>query len=366
MDFRFTEEQETLRELAREILEKEVTVERLKEIERQGDFFDRETWSKLAEANLLGLAVPEEQGGMGMGFLELCMLLAEIGRTVAPLPALPALAHAGLAIARFGSEDQKNRWLAPLAKGDAVFAAALGENASVTARRDGDAIVLDGTCSQVPAAGIAQRVFVPTELDGSQALVAIDPNGDGVTLEARLTSRHEPYFEVSLSGAAAAADDAIVADGIVDWLTERALVATAATQVGVSEKAIEITVDYLKEREQFGAPLGSLPAVQHRAADGFIALDSLRWVMWQTAWKLAEDRDASRDVWVTKFWTADAGSRIATATQHLHGGMGVDLDYPIHRYFLWAKQLELAGGSATPTLAKLGADMARTGPQELA
>jgi alkylation response protein AidB-like acyl-CoA dehydrogenase len=365
MDFRFSEEQDTLRELAREILENEVTSERLKEIEKQGDFFDRETWSRLAEANLLGLAVPEAQGGMGMGFLELCILLSEIGRAVAPLPALPALAQAGLAIARFGSEDQKDRWLAPLAKGDAVFAAALGGHSEVRARRDGDAIVLDGTCSQVPAAGIARRVLVPTELDGRQALVAIDPDGAGVSLEARKTSRHEPYFEISLAGAAAPADDALVADGIVDWLTARAQVAAAATQVGVSEKAVEITVGYLKEREQFGAPLGSLPAVQHRAADGFIALDALRWVMWQTAWKLSEEREATRDVWVTQFWTADAGSRIATATQHLHGGMGVDMDYPIHRYFLWAKQLELTGGAATPTLVQLGADMARTGPQEL-
>ena len=117
MDFHFSEEQTMLRELAREILEKEVDLERLKEIEAEGDWFDRELWGKLAEANLLGLAVPEEQGGMGMGFLELCVLLQEIGRAVAPLPALPALVYGGLAIARFGSEAQQERWLAPLASG---------------------------------------------------------------------------------------------------------------------------------------------------------------------------------------------------------------------------------------------------------
>ena len=365
MDFRFSEEQEALQQLAREILEKEVSIERLKEIEQQGDFFDRETWARLAESNLLGLAIPEAQGGMGMGFLELCELLVEVGRTVAPLPALPTLVHAGLAIARFGDDAQRERWLAPLARGEALFATALGDDSAVQARRQGDAILLDGACQRVPAAATALRVFVSTELDGSQALVAIDPNGEGVSLEARLTSRHEPCYEITLSGVSVPAEDAIVADGIVDWVGQRALVAAAATQVGVSEKALEITVAYLKEREQFGAPLGCLPAVQHRAADCFIALDSLRWVMWQTAWKLSEEREASRDVLVTKFWTADAGSRIATATQHLHGGMGVDMDYPIHRYFLWAKQLELTGGAATPTLAALGADMARTGPQEL-
>jgi alkylation response protein AidB-like acyl-CoA dehydrogenase len=158
-------------------------------------------------------------------------------------------------------------------------------------------------------------------------------------------------------------EDALIAPGIVDWTTERALAAAAALQLGVSERALEITVAYLKQREQFGAPLGALPTVQHRCADCYVALDSLRWVTWQTAWKLSEERPAGRDALVAKFWAAEAGSRIGTATQHLHGGMGVDLDYPIHRYFLWAKQLELELGSATPTLLALGADMARTGPE---
>jgi alkylation response protein AidB-like acyl-CoA dehydrogenase len=143
-------------------------------------------------------------------------------------------------------------------------------------------------------------------------------------------------------------------------------VGIAALQVGVSERALEITTGYVNEREQFGAPLGALPAVQHRCADAYIDLEAMRWVTWSAAWKLSEERPAGRDAQVAKFWAADAGSRIATATQHLHGGMGVDLDYPIHRYFLWTKALELALGSATHQLVDLGRDMARTGPQELA
>jgi alkylation response protein AidB-like acyl-CoA dehydrogenase len=155
-------------------------------------------------------------------------------------------------------------------------------------------------------------------------------------------------------------------EGIEAWSFERALVGCAATQVGVCERALEITTGYLKEREQFGAPLGALPPVQHRCADAYIALDALRWVTWQAAWRLAEGVPAWREARVAKFWAADAGSRITTATQHLHGGMGVDLDYPIHRYFLWAKALELAYGGATAQLVALGDDMARTGPQERA
>ncbi len=366
MDFRFTEEQDALRELAREIFENEVTPERLKEVETAGEFFDRALWARLAETNLLGLAVPEAQGGMGMGFLELCLLCREAGRVVAPLPLLPALVLAALPLTRFGSDAQRERWLTPLATGESVLTAALEVGPAVTARRDGDGLVLDGVLNGVPAVAIAQRVLVPTDIDGSQALVLLDPAADGVGFTGSLTSCHEPLYELTLSGVQCAAEDVLLADGIVDWTIERARVAAAAVQLGVSERALEITVNFLKQREQFGAPLATLPPVQHRCADSYIAVDALRWMTWQTAWKLADEREASRDALATKFWAANAGSQIGTATQHLHGGMGVDMDYPIHRYFLRAKQIELFLGGATPTLLELGADMARTGPQELA
>ena len=366
MDFRFTEEQDALRELAREILENEISPERLKQSEAAGEFFDREAWARLAESNLLGLAVPEAQGGMGMGFLELCILLVEVGRTVAPLPVLPTLVYGALPIARFGNEAQRDRWLPPVAKGEILLTAAIGDGPLVAARSDGDDLVLDGTCANVPVAEEAARILVPVARDGGEALVLLDPKQAGVRLESYRTSRQEPLSTLTLEGARAPTDAVMADAGIVDWLTERALIAAAATQLGVSERALEITVGYLKEREQFGAPLAVLPPIQHRCADCYVALDSLRWMTWQTAWKLAEERPATRDVWSTKFWAASAGSQIGTATQHLHGGMGVDMDYPIHRYFLWAKQLELHLGGATPTLVKLGTDMARTGPQELA
>ena len=121
MDFRFNEEQDALRGLAREIFENEVTVERLKAIEASGEGVDAELWSRLAEANLLGLAVPEAQGGMGMGFQEVCVLLQEMGRAVAPVPLLPVLVGAALALAKFGSEAQRATWLSPLAKGKSFW-----------------------------------------------------------------------------------------------------------------------------------------------------------------------------------------------------------------------------------------------------
>jgi alkylation response protein AidB-like acyl-CoA dehydrogenase len=366
MDFHFSEEQTMLRELAREILEKELGLERLKEVEIQGDWFDRELWTMLAEANLLGLAVPEAQGGMGMGFLELCVLLQEIGRGVAPVPVLPTLVYGGLAIARFGSDAQKQTWLAPLANGEVVLTGAFGPGEVAAAQCSGEGWRLDGTFRSVPAVHLAKRILLPARTPEGEAVFLVDPEAAGVSLVRQTTSRKEPVFEVTLAGVGVSDDDVLRAEGITAWISERACVALAALQSGVSERALEITTDYVKEREQFGAPLGALPAVQHRCADAYIDLDAMRWVMWSAAWKLATERPATRDAWIAKFWAADAGSRIATATQHLHGGMGVDLDYPIHRYFLWTKALELALGSATLQLVELGRDMAHSGPQELA
>jgi hypothetical protein len=365
MNFHFSDEQSALRELAREILTGEVSAERLKAVEGEGDFFDRDLWSRLAEANLLGLAVPEAQGGMGMGFFEICLLLHELGRAVAPSPALTSLVG-GLAIGEFGTDAQSERWLVALAKGDLVLAASLADASSLVARRAGKAWELDGTCALVSAADLSDRVLVAGRLgaDEGGCIFLVDPNAPGVSLRRQLTSRKEPVFQLSLAGVSVPDADVLRGEGIEEWLQERLLVAIAATQVGVSERSLEITTGFLKEREQFGAPLGALSPVQHRCADCYIALDSMRWTMWTAAWKLGEGRPAKRDAWTAKFWAADAGARIATATQHLHGGMGVDLDYPIHRYFLWSKSLELALGAATPMLVKLGRDMAQSGPKE--
>lgn len=363
MDFHPSEEQTALCELAREILAKEATPERVRAAERSPEWFDRELWARLADANLLGVAVPEAQGGMGMGFLELCALFVELGRAVAPLPAVPALAMGGLAIARFGSEAQRARWLAPLVRGELVLTAALEPGPAVRARNEGAGFVLEGSRAFVPAVHVAERVLVPAQGEAGVRVFLVDPTAPGTRALRQRTSRGEPLFGLELAGVRVAGGEVLDGPGIEAWMTERALVALAATQVGVSERALEITTRYLRERVQFGAPLGALQAVQQRCADCFIDLECLRGVTWKAAYELAQDRPAARDAWIAKFWAAEAGSRIATATQHLHGGMGADVDYPIHRHFLWSKSLELALGAALPQLVELGRDMARTGPE---
>jgi alkylation response protein AidB-like acyl-CoA dehydrogenase len=374
MDFAFSDEQSGVRDLAREILARETTPELLKALEAAGEEHSPALWSKLAEANLLGIAVPERLGGMGLSLLELCSLLVEVGRAVAPVPVLPALALAGLALDRAGSEAQRERWLAPLARGEALLSVATidAESAdpaapATRARRTDAGFVLTGGKRGVALAASAQRVLVPASTPAGPRVFLVDPRAPGVSLTRQLGSGRRPRFDLELADAPA--DDVLggeAADAapLLRWLADVALVALAATQLGVSERALEITAGYVKQRVQFGAPIGSFPAVQHRCADAWIDLEALRWTTWRAAWKLAHGESAHREALVAKFWAAEAGSRIATATQHLHGGMGVDLDYPIHRYFLWSKALELEHGGATPQLVRLGRELA--GPREAA
>jgi len=377
MDFSFSEDQIMLRDLAREILEKEVTAEQLKEVEQDPDWFDRGLWSQLADANLLGLVAPEDLGGMGLGVEEVCLLLQEIGRAVAPVPLLPALVLASLPIAEFGTDEQKRAWLPPVASGEAVLTGALVDTGAsepsapaTTAKRDGGVWVLEGEKRLVPALHLARRVLVPATTDEGVGIFLADPQAAGVSLTRQEISRGEPLFAMRLAGvrvdeSALLGGDPSSGERMLRWLHERATLAVCATQIGVSERALEITADYARERVQFGVPIGSFQAVQHRCADCLIDLESMRWTTWRAVSRLARGLPAGREAAVAKFWAAEGGARIASAAQHLHAGLGVDLDYPIHRYFLWSKSLELELGAAMPQLVRLGGDMARTGPQEL-
>ena len=377
MDFSFSEDQTMLRDLAREILEKEVTAERLKEIEQDPDWLDRGLWSQLAEANLLGLVAPEDLGGMGLGIEEVCLLLQEIGRAVAPVPLLPALVLASLPIAEFGTDEQKRAWLAPVASGETILTAALLDADSsdpsspgTTAKRDGESWVLEGEKRLVPAVHLARRVLVPATTDDGVGIFLVDPQAEGTSLVRQQTSRGEPLFSMRLAGARVGESELLGGDAssgarMLRWIHDRATVAVCATQIGVCERALEITAEYSRERVQFGVPIGSFQAVQHRCADRLIDLESIRWTTWRAVSRLARSLPAAREATVAKFWAAEGGARIASTAQHLHAGLGVDLDYPIHRYFLWSKSLELELGAAAPQLARLGGDMARTGPQEL-
>ncbi|MEX2255835.1 MAG: acyl-CoA dehydrogenase family protein [Acidimicrobiia bacterium] len=368
MDFAFSEEQQDLQGLATQILEGELTHERLKEVEGGDENFDRELWSKFAEAGVLGISLPEAQGGGGLGFLETAIVLEQIGRTVAPVPYYATIT-AALPIARFGTDAQRDALLPGVVSGETILAAALTEAGTdplhpvTTAKADGDGWVLDGVKDCVPAGPLADKVLVPAKTDGGKVIVAIvDPTASGVTRERQDTTNQHAEARLTLKGVKVGASDVLgtADDGaaILAWTVERATAGLCAIAIGICEEAVRMTAEYTKTREQFDRPIATFQAVGQRAADAYIDTEAVRLTAWQASWRLSEDLPATTEVAVAKFWAADGGQRVVHAAQHLHGGMGVDRDYPLHRYFLWAKWLELSLGGATRQLLTIGHHLA--------
>jgi alkylation response protein AidB-like acyl-CoA dehydrogenase len=361
MDFTFTEEHETIAKVARQLFEHRATPERLTELEASDVRYDPALWRELASADLLGIALPENVGGSGHGFLELALLLTEVGWNVAPVPVYATLLLGADTIARHGSEPQRHRYLPEIIQGNLLLTMGLAEpgrsdptTPSTTASRDGVRWRISGAKELVPAGQLVNTVLIPAATDqGDVRIFLIDTDDGGVEVRPVDTTNHEPHADVFLDGAVASDDEHLLVD--LDDVYARAVVGLCAIQLGVTERALRIAAAYTTEREQFGRPIGSFQAVQQRMADAFIDVEAIRWTMWQAAWLLGQDRQAAREASISKFWAAEAGARVAATTQQVHGGIGIDTTYPLFRYFLWAKHNELTLGPASAHLARLGA-----------
>jgi alkylation response protein AidB-like acyl-CoA dehydrogenase len=368
MDFALTDEQTAVRDLAAQIFTERCTPERVREVEATDDWFDRELWSELAKADLLGLCLPTEHGGGGYGLFELALILEQAGQAVAPVPLVPTLALGALALAEFGSAAQQARWLPGVADGSVVLTAALSEGGdglppavpSAQAVADGDGWRITGVKPLVPAAHLAQRILVAARTDGDASTVfLVDPSADGVTAERNVATNLEPLTTLTLDGVAVGPDDVLggVGDGaaVTAWIADCGIAALCAVQVGVCESALRTTATYTSTRRQFGSPIATFQAVAHRAADAYIDTEAIRLTARQAAWRLANGMDAAEALAIAKFWAADGAHRVTHAAQHLHGGIGVDLDYPVHRTFRWSRSIGLALGGPTTHLRRLGA-----------
>lgn len=371
MDFSFAEEEQAAAGLARTILVDHATNERLKAHEASGAPYDRELWAALVEASLVGIAVPERFGGSELGFLALCLLLQEVGRAVAPVPAFASLVLGALPIAAFGSDAQRE-WLRDITVGRRIVTAALAEEGSADplvpvtrAERRGGSVRLTGVKTMVPYAGQASHVLVPARLDdGTVGLFFVEPTSGGVSVAVQRTPDGHPHARLELAGAEVldsarlpAADGA----GALRWLVTHAIAARCMMQVGVTERALEMTAEYGRTRVQFDRPLGSLQAYHQRAADAYINVEAVRLSALEAAWRLSRGLPADEHVAVAKFWAAEGGGSAAFACQHLHGGIGLDVSYPLHRYFTWAIQIEHELGSARHHLERLGRHIADHG-----
>jgi alkylation response protein AidB-like acyl-CoA dehydrogenase len=370
MDFAFSEEQTAMAALAERIIEHHVTADRLRAIESGPDRFDPELWQALADADLLGVGLPESVAGSGFGLVEQCLLLEQLGRRLAPAPFLASIVCGAAAIATFGTTAQKNDWVRKAARGQAILTVALAESLNpdpahpvTTATPAGGGYRINGVKTAVPAGPIADLFLVPARIDGDEAGVFVVPRAaPGLTLARQMTTNRDSAAQIVLADVQVPAEARLgsIASGpaVPGWLLQRATIGLCALQLGGAEQALRDTADYTKSRIQFDRPIATFQAVGHRCADAYIDVEAVRLTLWQAAWRLAENLPATTEVEVAKFWAAEAGHRVAHTAVHLHGGMGVASEHTIHRYFIWAKQLEFMLGGATQQLQRIGAALA--------
>ena len=372
MDFTTTEAAADLGGLTRTITESVCTPEHQRELDgdlgappaqRAGGRFDRDLWAKLIEADILSAAMPESVGGGGFGVLEQAAVLTALGRRLAAVPYLESVVLGAGALAKFGAEALKTGWAAPAVSGEKIIAVALdGEmgEGPVQAAGNADAYKLTGSRTLVDYAPIADCFLIPAETNSGTRVFLVTAADAGVTITALDTTGHGSVGHLELQGVDVPADRVVGGDDVVAWLTTHGTLGRSAFQLGVLERALELTSAYAREREQFDRPIGSFQAVSSRLADAYIDIKGLRLTLTQAAWRLSEDLPADVDVNTAAFWAADAGHRVAHTTVHVHGGVGIDTDHPVHRYFLAAKQTEFAVGSATGQLLRIGRELADT------
>ena len=363
MDFTFTPEQDEAAELAATILEDKTTTARMTEVEKAGDRFDRDLWRDLGEAGLLSLSLPEEYDGAGLGLVELCRVLVEVGRTVAPVP-LAVHGPATVLLAEVAGPEVAEQWLPGAASGEHVLTAAVAEDRThlpsrptVTATPSGEGWELSGSKSIVRAGTSAHLFLVTASTDEGVGVFLVEPGVPGVQLTAQRTSDGDAVARLDLAGAPAqalGAPDGAAARRLGELLT----VCAAAEQLGVTEGALSLTASYAKTREQFGRPIGTFQAVSQRLADGYIDVLAQRLTLWAAVARLAEGLPAEVEVATAKLWAADAGHKLAHTTVHVHGGVGIDLDGEAHRYFTSAKRFEFSFGGATEQALTIGRALA--------
>jgi 3-oxocholest-4-en-26-oyl-CoA dehydrogenase beta subunit len=280
---------------------------------------------------------------------------------VADVPYLASVVVGAGAVAEFGTDVQRARWARPAGRGSVVLTAALESEGVVTAVRSGaGSWVVSGVKTAVPFALGADVFLVPCASASAEGVLVflVSPSDGGVTVEAQALTSFAPAGRLVLDSVVL--DDSRVlgaGSDVAGWLMGRATVGLCAMQAGVLERALELTAEHARTRVQFGRPIGAFQAVAQRLADAAVDVEAVRLTMWQAAWLLASgstgpELDAA--VATAKFWAADAGHRVAHTAVHVHGGLGIDVSYPVHRYFVAAKGNEFALGGATAQLRRIG------------
>lgn len=360
MDFQLTEDQRAVRDLAAGVFARHADPLRLPDIEATDDRFDRVLWRQLADAGVLGLVIGEEHGGAGLGLPEFAMVLPEQGRTLGTVPLWETVIGGALPLIRYGTEKQQTHWLPRIADGSTILTAALEPIGAtrpwrpvVSAAGGDDSWALTGTAVGVPAGHLAEAIVVPATTDAGVDLFLVPAEQPGVHRDSYQRTDRGIAVDLRLTGAAAERLAGGPRDDRLDWLLRHCWIALAGLQVGISRSAVRQAAEYTSTRHQFGVPLATLQAVAHQAADCHIDTEAMEVTFLDALWRETTGRDSRSAAHVAQWWASEAGDRVARTVQHLHGGLGADVTYPVHRYMLWTTQLANTLGSAAWHLQQL-------------
>lgn len=355
MDFNLNEDQQAFADSARALFADYCSDEQLRAHDSGGEPFMRELWSQCIANGLHGVLIGEAQGGLGMGMTELLAVLQEQGRALALVPlwehqlAAASVQRFAPALADAVAEAAEGRTLLTLSL-DALSAA---RGASLRATPAGATWRIDGVAPAVPLGAQAQEALLPVQVGGALRLVLLDLSLPGITCIEGRTQHHLAVADLRLQGVTVTAE-ALLDEAALAWVEPRAVACLAALQLGVSTQQLLRTVQYVSERKQFGRVVGSFQLVAGQMADGHIACEALRSALAQLVYRIDAGRGCQAQALAVKVLAADAGHLVGHKAQHVHGGIGVDLSYPIHRFLYWSRALGITLGGSEPALQQLG------------
>ncbi|MFQ5924477.1 MAG: acyl-CoA dehydrogenase family protein [Dehalococcoidia bacterium] len=362
MNLDFSEEQEMLRTSARDFLTKECPKTLVRELEEDEKGYSPELWRKMAELGWMGLVLPEEYEGMGMAFMDLIILLEEMGRNILPGPYFCTVVLGGLTILSAGTEEQRKEFLPKVAGGGMILTLAFTES-SATYEASGvetravakdDAFVINGTKLFVENAHIADYLICVTRTsDGASpeqgiTLFLVDAKSPGIKCEVMPTIGADKLCEVVFEDVGVPRKNMLgeLDRGwpIVARTLKQATVAKCAEMMGSAQAALEMTLAYVKERVQYGRPIGSFQVVQHYCANMWINVDTGKNILYEVAWRVGEGLPASKEVAVAKGWINEVYKSVSERGVQCHGAIGITRDHDIGLYYRRAKAAELAFG----------------------
>ncbi len=365
MNFNYSEDQLAIKDVADRMFRDLGGDDTIKQCFKAEQPFHAELWQQLGGAGLLGTALPAEFGGSEMGMTELCIVLEAQGRSVAPVPLIESIVACALPIAQFGGDSLKKSLLPAVTSGEKILApvrpySGLQKLAPLSATTSANGWTLNGISTLSLYAPIAHGFLVEASLgNGSRWVGYCDASSKGISITAQKAGSGETAGQIRFDNVDVKNGNCIAvgdeADALLEWQSLRLYTALAAQQVGILREAMQRTATYTNERKQFNRALSSFQAVAQQAADGYMAVEALQGVLWRALDDLDNGNGlAALSSRVAKFWLCDSGHKAAHIFLHLHGGIGQDLDYPLHRFFTWAKKNELMFGNAQQHSAALG------------